>query len=237
MAQPPYTAEEILRQLDACAEGCVFPMLDNGYVYPADVRLHAFRDDARWAIVIEALGQNPRAGHLDGISNCLHCYGNCLRRPPGTSNEDFLHVVEDGPDGPTFDEETGSVREGVKDVRIRGHVVPLALDPVTLAAKGIALEDGPGVRAFELLRGLLPEHRDWLLATEEELRERVPPDLPRLLRLDEWHHPDVVAGEEPGESPMFRMIASVLVTGDAALYRPLRRPNTHWSHWPQGGTL
>ncbi len=38
------TPNAILEQLDRAAKGFVFPMLDNGYVYPADVRLSIYRD-------------------------------------------------------------------------------------------------------------------------------------------------------------------------------------------------
>ena len=34
-----FTTEEILAQLDQCAADFEFPMLDNGYVHLADVRL------------------------------------------------------------------------------------------------------------------------------------------------------------------------------------------------------
>ncbi|MDX6381476.1 MAG: hypothetical protein QOI57_2500, partial [Rubrobacteraceae bacterium] len=51
-----FTSQDILAQLDECAGKFGFPMLDNGYVYLADVRLSAYRDDARWALVIEVLG-------------------------------------------------------------------------------------------------------------------------------------------------------------------------------------
>ena len=33
------TVDEILRQLDDSARKFTFPMLDNGYIYPLDVRL------------------------------------------------------------------------------------------------------------------------------------------------------------------------------------------------------
>jgi hypothetical protein len=56
----PYTVSEILTQLatnhrwfDQRAGDMNFPMLGNGYTYPADVRLTAYRDDTRWAVAIE----------------------------------------------------------------------------------------------------------------------------------------------------------------------------------------
>ncbi|MGH7172780.1 MAG: DUF7003 family protein [Gemmataceae bacterium] len=236
-----FSATDILKQLDDAARTIQFPMLDNGYMYLATVRLHAYRDDPRWsddfrwALVIEDLGWFNRAYE---VWNILHCYGNCLKRPPGTANEDFLRMVEDGPEGPLFDEEFGEyVHERAQTARIRGKVVPINTNVDFFAAKGIELIEPQKVHGFELLRSLLPEHRDLLLATEEELRQRVPPDLPCLLRLDEWAHPDLCDGELPSDSETFQMIAEVLVSGEPARYAPTKPPNTHWSNWPEGGTL
>ena len=64
---------EILSQLDATVREYMFPMLDNGYVYLADTRLHAYRDDTRWAIIIEMLGAYNRAQGENVFSNCLYC--------------------------------------------------------------------------------------------------------------------------------------------------------------------
>lgn len=233
-----YTTTEILGQLNACANAFTFPMLDNGYIYLADTHLHACRDETRWALVIEVLGANPRASDHDALHNCLHCFGNCLKRSPGTANEDFLFVTDHGPDGPTFDEEYGwYLREAVRTIRIRDKVVHLDLTPETLAQKSIVPEEPPHITGAELLRSLVPEYRELLLATEEELRARIPPDLPLILRLDAWHHPDLARGELPSESETFKMIAEVLVSGDVSRYRPTKEPNTHWTNWPEGGSL
>jgi hypothetical protein len=233
-----FTSEEILQQLDDCAREFTFPMLDNGYVYPGTVRLSAYRDEARWALVIEAVGYHPRAGGHDGINNCLHCFGNCLKRAPGTANEDFLFPTSDGPEGPTFDDDYGwYVRPEARSISIRGHVLPIRVQPSDLAANGIEPVEPPQVTGADLLRSLLPEYRELLLATEAELRERIPPDLPRILQLEEWHHPDLGGDEMPSQSPTFQMIAQVLETGDVDRYRPVEEPNTHWKFWPDGGIL
>jgi hypothetical protein len=233
-----YSRGEILDQLDACAQNFTFPMLDNGYVYLGDTRLSSYRDDKRWAIIIEILGYHVRAGNHDGLHNCLHCFGNCLKRAPGTANEDFLFVTEDGPESPTFDDEHGwYIREDAKTIRIRELIVPLKLSQEQLAEKEIDLVEAPQITGAELMRSLLPEYRELLLATEEELRGRIQPELPLILRLDEWHHPDLAAGELPSESKTFQMISEVLVTGDASRYCPVDKPNTHWMNWLEGGTL
>jgi hypothetical protein len=233
-----FTRDEILQQLDACTRDFTFPMLDNGYIYLADVRLSLFRDQARWVIVIEVVGYNHRAGGHDGIENCLHCYGNCLLRPPGTANEDFLSVTEDGVDGPTFDDDYDSiVLDAAKTIRLRDKVVPIDFTYDMLAELGIELAEPPEITGADLLRWLVLTHRELLLATEQELRERVPQDLPLVLRLDQWCHPDIVNDELPSNHETFRMLADILVTGDTSYYQPTNAPNTDWRNWPDSGSL
>jgi hypothetical protein len=80
-------------------------MLDNGYVYLAGTKLSAYRDDNWWVLIIEIIGFSYREGGHDGITNCLHIYGNCLDYEPGIRNENFLYLTGDADDGNTFDEE------------------------------------------------------------------------------------------------------------------------------------
>lgn len=228
-----YTAENILAQWDEQAAGFTFPMLDNGYVYLAATRLTAYRDEDRWAVVIEVLGAGIREG---GASNALYRFGNCF------GADDALGLG--GPSAFFYPLEAASDAEDQWDVsppqgyaRVRGASVRYEVRPETLEAREIPLTQAPDITCVELLRSLLPEHRDLLLATEDELRARVPADLPFFLRLDEWHHPDLVNDEKPSGNETFRMLAEALASGDASRYRPTLPPNTHWSHWPEGGTL
>ncbi len=262
------SAEDILSQLDQCAAAFNFPILDNGYVYLADVRISAYRDKKRWAMIIETLGYNPRASGIQSFSSSLYCFGNCLKGTPGLDNDSWVYPISDGPDGPLLDE-ANSLNEGAKSLRIRETVVRINRDAAFLAGKKIGrkfdienwrayamrqkgplrknlldaarpIEDAGGAEEFrgqDLLRSLVPEHRNLLLATDGELSQRLSVELPLLLRLDQWHHPDVSAGEMPSKSEAFKMIAEVLATGDASRYKPTQEPNTHWSNWPSGGDL
>ena len=233
-----YSTTDILDQLDRCATAYTFPILDNAYVYPADTRMTLFRDSERWAIVIEVLGFNSHMGGTGGIDDALYCFGNCLGRAPGISPESTLRPVTDGDSGPLFEPPDGmTVRFEAADLRIRGQSVEVPRQPEHYLQRDVFLESPPDLQGFELLRGLLPEHRELLLATDEEIQALLPPDLPRLLRLDEWNHPDVSEGDLPSESSTFQALAEVLETGDATLYKPRNKPNTHWSRWPEGGIL
>jgi hypothetical protein len=101
----------------------------------------------------------------------------------------------------------------------------------------------PKVGKFELdswhvLRALVPEHRELLLATEDERRRGVPGDLPLLLQLDDWDHPRLMEGELPRSSDAFKQIARVLAAADPSLYdADCVEGNVHWSNWPNSGSL
>lgn len=106
------------------------------------------------------------------------------------------------------------------------------------ARHAIELEDPPQVRIFELCRYLAAVAREEVLATPAERRISVRPEMVQLLQLEEWNHPDVVDdAERPSGSRTFQQLAQVLQRGDTSLYRPAVPPNTHWSNWPDGGSL
>ncbi|HEY3492061.1 MAG TPA: hypothetical protein VGK43_03855, partial [Solirubrobacterales bacterium] len=141
--QASYSALDILAQLDDCADAFTFPILDNAYVYPADTRMTLFRDETRWAILIEVLGFNSHMGGTGGIDNALYCFGNCLRRPPGISPEDTLRPVSDGGSGPLFEADGILLRRRATDLLIRSCRVPVPRDPEHYRKRKIDLEIPP----------------------------------------------------------------------------------------------
>lgn len=222
-------------------------MLDNGYVYLAATRLSLFRSPEDWAIVIEIFGFSPRAGlpdtHIHTFASRLHdrdardryvsddAYQRYLAHNPHNESR-FVHPIADGD---WLDAEL--VAPGASEVVVRGraHALPTADDYLN---RGIELEDQEEIRVFELCRYLAAIAREDVLATPAERRISVRPEMVQLLQLEEWNHPNVVDdAERPSGSPTFRQLAKVLETGDAREYRPTAPPNTHWSNWPDGGSL
>lgn len=237
MSQATYTQSQILSQLDACAADYTFPMLDNGYVYLVDVRLSAYRTERYWALIIEVLGSDFRSG---GVFNCLYRFGNCFPETPGLANDCILAVMNDPANDAILDEEDHwDIRQEKGFVRIREEVVAYDVTPEALERIGISEGemDGGSVSVTELVRTLVPEHHALLLATEEELNQRLQVDVPLILRLNEWKHPDLIEDELPGGNEAFQMIADVLASGDPMLYKPTLPPNTHWRNWLESGTL
>ncbi|RZJ52806.1 MAG: hypothetical protein EOO44_10660 [Flavobacterium sp.] len=230
-------SEDVLKQLDNCAQEFSFPMLDNGYISPAGTKLIAYRDEKRWVIIIEAIGFSYRGGGHNGISNCLHIFGNCLNYDPGMQNENFLYLTDDTNDCNTFDDEEFYLNKNCTSFLLRNLSFPIIHNRDKYKQAGIILEDEEKINAFEFLRLLNELHYDKLIATEEEIRERIPVDIPLILEEREWFHPDLVNGELPSENETFIQISKILETGNTALYKPTHNPNTHWSNWPEGGTL
>ncbi|HEX5597356.1 MAG TPA: hypothetical protein VFX61_15265 [Micromonosporaceae bacterium] len=202
----------ILEQFDAAADEAVFVDLANGYFYPIDSRLHAYHDATRWALVVELVGYWPRAS---AVLDVLHVFGDCLTfGEPGFENVDFLGRIE------------GLAR-----------VVGEQVTPVVLRGRSVPVVASPGEPMVDVLRRILLTHRDLLLATEDELRGRIPFDIPEVLRLEEWHQPVFDDDVLPSETETYKLLAEVLAAGDPGRYRPTLPPTTHWSHWPDSGTL
>lgn len=209
-----FTRDEILRQLDEAASRWEFPVLDNGYYYPVDVRLHGFSDQRRWAVVIETVGYNVRGPNLYDV---LSVYGNCISGDPGCY--DIVGRVDN------FDEiaDDELVAENAGALLIRGESVPI--------------DQPAGTDLVDVFRSLTPRYRELLLADDSELRQSIPADLARVLVIDEWHHPDIVDGAMPSTSETFVLLSDALVQGSPDCYTPTQPPNTHWQNWPDGGTL
>lgn len=241
------TAHDILAVLDGCCGDFTFPMLDNGYVYLAATRLTVFRSPDDWAMTIEVFGFSPRAGlpdtHIYTFAGNLcnrqkledyvtrEAYENYLTNNPHNESR-FIHPLDEGD---WLDGE--SVSNNASHVVLRGNGLPLPKS-VAFVEHGIEVEDESEIRIYELCRLLAAIRRGDVLATPEELRVNVAPNLEQVLQLDEWNHPNVVDEEcRPSGSETFRQLAEVIVSGDVRKYQPTLLPNTHWRNWPEGGTL
>ncbi|MGV3660223.1 MAG: DUF7003 family protein [Prosthecobacter sp.] len=242
----PHSVQSILSVLDDCAASYSFPMLDNGYVYLAATRLALFRSDAEWAITTEVFGFSPRTG-LPDLQIGTFASSLARRKTPAdyaTPEAHAAYLQRQPHDEALFVypfEEGGWLEE--ECMAPQASMVRLRAQPITVpslveyAGKGIVLESADQAHVFEFCRWVAGERRSDVLATDEEQRWHVPADLVKILELDEWHHPDLVNDELPSQTETFQQLAQVLVEGDVTLYKPTKPANTHWKHWPEGGTL
>lgn len=230
--------QEILRQLDTEAESYVFPMLDNGYYYHGDQRLTIFRDESRWAILLEVLAYNNHMYGLDGVTTIANVFGNCLTG--WNDNDNFNYFASDnGLETFLYDEANyvPYLNPKVNSFKIRDADIPVIFDKEHYKAKNIALEYEDKITPWEFMRGLIPEYSNLFWLTTEEISKKIPTDLPVFMTLDNWHHPNLVVDEKPSDTETFQQLADVIVTGDKKLYNTKETNNTHWINWPDGGTL
>jgi hypothetical protein len=211
-------ADEVLAQLDQAAADFTFPDLNHGYYYTVDARTSAFGDASRWALVIETVGYTPRGRNLVDV---VHTFGNCLTTgTPGYENADFYSLIDNMDEVESRDDPERYLG-GARPV-VRGHA--LGID----APKGEEL--------WSVFRRLVPEYRQLLFGDDAAVRRRLPADLPTLLQLEEWNQPDPLE-TPPSQSETYQLVAIVLESLDPSQYRPTLTPNTHWSNWPDSGSL
>ena len=245
-----WNVTDVLGILDRCCDVFTFPMLDNGYFYLAATRLSLHRSEADWAMVIETFGYSPREGCPSTVIQTFASrFSHRKVREDYVSAEAFANYLAQNPHNEfdsayPFDNDDWLdtdnpelVSETAKEVTVRGQPI-LVPRPTEYTHFGIKLEDPIRVRVYEFCRAMAYLLRNDVLATSDERRSRVPQHMRQLMVLDEWHHPDVVRDtERPSTCETFRQLALVLISGDVSQYRPTLEPNTHWMHWPEGGTL
>lgn len=230
--------QEILRQLDVEAESYVFPMLDNGYYYHADQKMTIFRDDKRWAILLEVLAFFNHESGLDGITTIANVFGNCLTG--WNDNNNFNYFASDNGIETFFTDDTiylPYLNPEAKNILVRGQEIPIIFDRQYYKSKKVELEYEDKITPWEFLRGLIPDKSNLFWVTREEISTKIPKDLPIFMTLDNWHHPNLVEDEKPSETETFQQLADVIMTGDKNLYNTTEITNTHWTNWLEGGTL
>jgi hypothetical protein len=211
-----FSAEEILAAWDGLAADFEFAGFNNMNYDTADARLHLFRDDSRWALVIEETVDWPAA---DGLMTLSFVSGTGLKGSPGLGAT--LYAVE-----ADFDEDEDEEPVLPSEVTVRGNTVKVPADSIIAQA-----EEDDVSEAFGLLVWLLGQHRSELFRSSEEL-EALVDGLPHILQLDDWCHPDVYLDGKVSSSETFQQLADVLATGDTDKYKGTETPNNRdWKKW------
>ncbi|MDP5103346.1 MAG: hypothetical protein NWP98_05430 [Erythrobacter sp.] len=240
--------QEILAILDQEAKNFVFPMLDNGYVYPAAARLSLYRSSIDWAVVFENFGYSPRAGEPDCT---ITTFASRLSGRKTASDfvseaaytaylehnryceQQFVQPIEGEA---LYDVDCAEfVAPGATRLRLRGQDIAVP-DRQAIIAAGIEPSEDR-LLVFELTRYLAHHHRELVLAAEAERTAHVPKGVELLGRYDDWRHPDLVNEEWPSDTASFRAIAAMLAGEPYDEAAITAEGNTHWSNWPEGGTL
>lgn len=232
-----FDEKEILRQWDIAAESYEFQMLDNGYFYHCDQKLTIYRDAERWAMTIETFAYFNRLPEIEGINTYASVFGNCLLCFDNNKNF-FSFATDKNKDIETFvwDDEVGlHLNKEAKSILVKGVELEIITDLDVYASKKITPSYPGYLTPWEVMRAWVPEKSHLFWISREELSSKIPIDLPVLMTLDSWHHPNLIENEPPSNTETFRQLAKVISTGDISYYNKPEKDNTHWSNWPDGG--
>jgi hypothetical protein len=187
--------KEILDTIDKANKGgyyCHFVNLGHAYSYLIDCRLNIFRNENdQWAVVIERLGYNPRAG---AILLDIFYYGNCLINLEQYNGQSTNYYMIYPIDGDNFHQTIGGDRllPEAQYWLVRGEKIELSHNKHDYVEAGIELKEyePDGISAEEVGRLAVTKNRHLFRATPEELYKSIPVDLAKILVLDEWYHRD-----------------------------------------------
>ncbi|RYE22686.1 MAG: hypothetical protein EOP45_07850 [Sphingobacteriaceae bacterium] len=220
--------------------------LEHGYCETAGSRIHLYADKKRWAIVFEKCGYQNRGNdaeiELDYVGNCIDYVIETYPERSYITNTSSIVLIS-----PEEYERISSKNEddfelispAANSLTIRGHEVPIEQDKAKYLVLGIHLrhDDNPQhlIGYGDLVRFLSATNPLVMSANDQEVRQHIPQDIPKLMTIDHFHFSSFYDKEiPPSAQETYQLIAKVLVTGDSANWKPKFKPNNHWSNWESG---
>lgn len=257
-----FTEADILHKLDLAFNGLPaddYPLgnpqdikynffldLEHGYCETAGSRIHLYADKKRWAIVFEKCGYQNRG---DDAEIELNYVGNCIAYVIDTYPErqyisNTSRIVLISPEeyeriGSKNEEDFELISPAATSLTMRGQQVPLEQDTAKYLAVGIHPSHYSNPRHLigygDVVRFLCATNSAVVSATDQEIRQHIPQDVPKLMTLDQFHFSSSYNKPSlPSKQETYQLIAKVLVTGDTANWQPRLKPNNHWSNWESG---
>jgi hypothetical protein len=263
--QKAYTEDDILKQLDLAFKGVpndFYPpgnsgdikynfMLDleHGYCLTAGSRIHLYADKNRWAIVFEKSGYKNRGGDAE-IE--LDYFGNCINYPVDkypernyiTNSSNIVLISGDeyerirNKEGSDY-EKFELISPLANEVNIRGKRIKIEHDLSKYTRLGIVprSDDNPKhlIGLGDIVRYLSDTSPSTIAATDSEIREHIPANIPKLMTIDKFHFESVYNQSNlPSKQETYQLLAKILVKRDTSLWLPKSKPNNHWSNWESG---
>jgi hypothetical protein len=259
-----YTEKNILEELDCAFNGVpgkFFPKgggniilynffldLEHGYCETAGNRIHLYADKERWVVVFEKNGYQNRGGNadieLDYIGNCVEYIKENYDDYTYISNMGLIELITGKEYERVCKNDSGEdyfelINPKIESIELRGKMVKIEHDPAKYKALGIepCKYDNPDelVGFGELIKYFNETSPDLIRAQEEEIKQHIPKDLPKIMTIDKFHFSSIYDKDiPPHEQELYQLIAKVLVNGDSSFWKPTQEPNNHWSNWESG---
>ena len=223
--------------------------LEHGYFATAGNRIHLYADSERWAIVFEKseYQNRDRAAEIELIyvGNCINYIIDKFPERNYISNTklitlidpDEFHRIENkkGDEMETFE----LIGKDVKDIKVRDTIVDFDKSYINYQKIGIKVRsfDNPKkLIGFEdLIRYLHETNPGIISATQDEIREHIPNEIPKIMTINEFHFNSVHDKEQPpSQQETYQLIAKVLTTRDSSNWKPTEQSNNYWKNWISG---
>lgn len=258
----PFSEREILNEIDLAFYGkpsSHFPPgktgdvkynffldLEHGYCETAGSKIHLYADSARWAVVFEKSGYQNRgncaAVELDYIGNCIDYPVDKYPERDCITNSSRIILIEptefarienkEGDEKETFE----FIGQDTRQIKVRNRLIPFDKDYRNYEKFGIKVNRAENPRKLigfaDFVRYLNEINPAIVSAEEEEIREHIPVDIPKLMSITSFHF--VSAYDEsnpPSNQETYKLIAKILVTRDTASWKPVEEANNHWTNW------
>lgn len=241
-----YTEQDILKNLDDITGIKMFPNFDMGYFYPANCRINLFGDTSRWAIVFEVVSYN-NLGYNIVIDN--YYFGNCIKQKDKFNISNMNTIVLSQVDNFNILNGDLTINPTAKIIKVRNKSVSIKHDISKYQErkiKGLNFKDPNNtIDIVHLVRYISDMNGGLLKATQIELKQNLPKNIPFIGVINEWHHENYLAmepgkqcvGKKPSSYETFQLIAKCIVENDISLFKPKLKANSNWRNWPKAGTL
>jgi hypothetical protein len=260
-----FTEKEILHQLDLAFDGIpseyypkgrpqdikynFFLDLEHGYCETAGNRIHLYADATRWAVVFEKSGYQNRSTsaqiELDYVGNCIDYPIQHYPDRNYITNSSSVMLI-DPTEFERIENKEGEEMEifelignNVRRVKVRDTLIPFDNNYRNYEKAGVKVRDYDNPKKLigfgDYVRYLNETNPALISATEQDIRQHIPKDLPKLMTLDKFHFESTYnKSKPPNNQEMYKLIAKVLVTRDMSYWKPTEKPNNHWANWESG---
>lgn len=223
--------------------------LQHGYCNTAGSYIHLYADNENWAIIFEKCGYFNRATsaeiELTYIGNCItyqvdeypeRNYISNVSRVTLIDSDEYKRIEnKEGTEMETFE----LIDAFVKEIKVRDATISFENSFHKYIELGIKIRDYDNPEKLigfsDIIRYLHETNPDLISATEADIKKCIPIDLPKLLKIPDFHYTSTYDKENlPGNQEINQLIARILVTKDIGFWKPTQKANNHWRNWESG---
>ncbi len=218
--------------------------LEHGYCKTAGNKIHLYADSTRWAIVFEKCGYQNRANNaeieLDYVGNCIsYAIDKYHEGSYITNASNIVLITSQEYERITNKEDFELISPTASQLTIHGQKVAIDHDTKKYLALGIKPRDYDNPKNLigysDIVRFFSDTNPELVSATEDEIKQHIPHDIPKLMTLDRFHFISTYDKSSlPSSQETYQLIAKVLVTRDITCWKPTLKPNNHWTNWESG---